>query len=50
MASRSEAHATLSLLFTWDGVPLAYICNDTKDMIQGKFYQKVKDAAFQLKK
>ena len=33
MASRSEAHETLSLLFARDGVPLAYIYESTKEMI-----------------
>ena len=49
MASRSEAHDTLLFLFTRDGVPLAYICNNAKKMIQGKLYQKLKDAACLLK-
>ena len=49
MASRSEAHETLLLLFARDGVPLACICDNAKEMIKGKFYQKLKDAACELK-
>ena len=49
MTSRSEAHETLSLLFVTDGVPPACICDSVKEMIQGKLYQKLKDAACHLK-
>ena len=49
MASRSEAHKTLSLMFARDGVPPACLCNHAKEMIQGKYYQKLKDAACHLK-
>ena len=49
MASRSEAHKTLSLLFVRDGVPPTYICNNAKEMIQGKFSEKLKDTACHLK-
>ena len=49
MASTSEAHETLSLLFARDGVPPACICNNAREMIQGKFHQKLKDAACHLK-
>ena len=49
MASRSEAHETLSLLFARDGVPPACICINAKEMVQDKFHQKLKDAACQLK-
>ena len=45
MTSRSEAHETLSLLFARDGVLPDCVCDNTKDMIQGKLYQKLKDAA-----
>ena len=48
IASRSEAYETLSSLFARDVVLLACICNNTKKMIQGKFYQKLKDATHQL--
>ena len=44
MAPKSEAHETLLLLFTRDGVPPAFICKNAKKMI------KLKDAACQLKK
>ena len=49
MASRDEAHETLLLLFAKDDVPSAYICDNVKEMIQGKFYQKLKDDACHLK-
>ena len=49
MASISEAHKTLSLLFARDGVAPACICYNAKEMIQGKFYHKLKDAACHLK-
>ena len=49
MASKSEAHETFSLLFSRDGVLPACICNNTKEMKQDTFYQKLKDAACHLK-
>ena len=49
VASRSEAHETLWLLFARDGVLPACICDNAKEMIQGKFYQKLKHAACHLK-
>ena len=49
MAFRSEAHETLLLLFARYEVLPACICNNAKKMIQGKFYQKLKDAACNLK-
>ena len=49
MASRSEAHETLSLLFARDGVLPACFCNNAKEMVQGKFNQQLKDAACHLK-
>ena len=49
MALRSEAHDTLSLLFARDGLLPACICNNTKEMVQGKFYQKLKDVICHLK-
>ena len=49
MASRSEAHETLLLLFARDEVLPACICDNAKKMVQGKFYQKLKDAAYHLK-
>ena len=48
MASRNEAHETLLLLFAWDGVTPACTCNNAKEMVQGKFYQKCKDTACHL--
>ena len=49
MASRSDAYETFLLLFTWYGVPPPWICDNSKEMIQGEFYQKHKDAACKLK-
>ena len=46
---RSEAHENLSLLFARDGVPPACIHDNAKEMMKGKFYQKLKDAACHLK-
>ena len=45
MASRSDACETLLFMFARDGVLPACICNNHKEMIQGKFHQKLKDAA-----
>ena len=47
--SRSEAHETLSLLFARDGVQPACIGNNSKEMVQGKIHQKLKDAVCYLK-
>ena len=49
MASISEAHKTLSLLFAWNEVLPACICNNTKEITQDKFYQRLKDAECHLK-
>ena len=49
MSSRREEHETLSLPFVRDLVPPACRDNNTKEVIQGKFYQNWKDAAHQLK-
>ena len=49
MASRSEAHEILSLLIDRGDVLQVCICNNTKERVQGKFYQKLKDAACHLK-
>ena len=38
MASRSETHGTLLLLFSRDGVLPACIYNNSKEMVQGKLY------------
>ena len=38
MKSSSDAHETLLLLFARDGVFPAYICDNAKEMVQGKFY------------
>ena len=49
MAFRTKAQETLLLLFIWGGVPPACIYNNAKEMIQGKFYQKLNDATCQSK-
>ena len=49
MASRSEAKETLSLLFARKGILPTCICDNAKEMVQGKYYQKFKDAACHLK-
>ena len=49
MASRSEAPENSSLLFARDGVQLACIWDNAKDMMQGKFYMNLRDAACHLK-
>ena len=49
VTSRSEVHDTLSLLFASYGILPAYICNNTKEMVQGKFHQMLKEAACHLK-
>ena len=49
MASRSEAHETLSLLFAKDQVSPACICDNAKELVQDKIYPKLKDAACHLR-
>ena len=49
MACRSEAHETLLLLFARDGVLHICVCDNAKEMIKGKFHQKLKDDACHLK-
>ena len=49
MTFRCEALETLSLLFARDGATPACICDNAKDLIQGKFHQKLKEAACHLK-
>ena len=49
MASRSERHETLPLLFVRNNVLPTHRYDNAKEMIQGKFYEKLKDAACQLK-
>ena len=46
---RSEEHETLLLLFPRNGVSPACTCDNAKEMVQDKFYQKLKDAACHLK-
>ena len=49
MSVRSEAHESLLLLFAWDRVLPGCIWNNIREMIQGEFCQKLKDAACHLK-
>ena len=49
MASRSEAHWTLLLLYVKDGVPPICICNNAKELIKGNFHQKLKEVKRYLK-
>ena len=49
MASYSEANELLPQLLARDGVPSACLSDNSKEIIQGKFYQKLKDVACQLK-
>ena len=49
MASRNEAHETLLLHFARGSVPPTCICENAKEMIKGKFNQKLKDAVCHLK-
>ena len=43
VSSRCEAHETLLLLFAKDGFLQACVCENAKEMIQVKFYEKLKD-------
>ena len=49
MATKNEANESLSLLFACDGVLPACICNIAKEMIQGNLFEKLNNAAYQLK-
>ena len=44
-----ELRSKAQLLFARDGVLPTCICNDSKEIIQGTFYQKLKDALSHLK-
>ena len=50
MKLNSEAHEALLILFQWDEVPPAIICNNAKEMIQGEFNKKLKEASCHLRK
>ena len=43
MESKNEKQETLSSLLFRDDILLACICDNAKEMIQGKFYQKLTD-------
>ena len=49
MTWRSEAHETLLLLFARNRVMPASLCKNANGMIQGRFYQKLKEVACHLK-
>ena len=49
MASTSKEHETLSLMCMTDGVQWTCICDNAKDLVQGKFNQKLNDYACHLK-
>ena len=49
VASKHWAHETLFLLLARESLRTYCICNNTKEMIQDKFKEKLKDAACQLK-
>ena len=49
MASIGEAHETLSLLIVRDSVPPTCICDNVKELVHGKFHQKLNKAACHLK-
>ena len=49
MKLKSEANVALSLLFQWDGVPLAMICDNAKEMILGEFNRKLKETLYHLR-
>ena len=45
MKPKSVVHEAFSLLFQWDGVPPAIICDSSKDMILGELKRKLKEAS-----
>ena len=49
MKLNSEAHEALFLLFHWNGVPSAIICDNAKMMIQGKFNKKLKEVSLHFR-
>ena len=49
MKLKSEAHESLFLLFQWDEVPLAIICDNVKERIFGEFNRILKEASRHLK-
>ena len=49
MKLKSETHEALSLLFHQDGMPLAIICGNAKEMILGEFNRKLKKVSCHLK-
>ena len=48
MKVKSEAYEALFLLFQWDRVPPAIICDNAKEMILGEFNRKLKEALCHL--
>ena len=49
MKLKSEAHEALFLLFEWNGVLHAIICDNAKEMILGEFNRKLKEASCHLR-
>lgn len=49
MKSKGLAHEGLSCLLQNDGVPPAIICDGAKEMVEGEFRRKLKEASCQLK-
>ena len=50
MQSKSDAHETLSLLFSRHGVPNILIVDGAKEQVQGKFKRKARQADCRLKR
>ena len=50
MQSKSDAHETLSLLFSRHGVPIILIIDGAKEQVQGKFKRKARQADCRLKR
>ena len=49
MKLKSEAYEALSLLFQWEGVPPAIICDNVKEMVLGEFNRKLKETSCPLR-
>ena len=49
MKLKSEAHEAWSLIFQWDEVPPAVLCDNAKEMVLGKFMRKLKETSSHLR-
>ena len=49
MKLKSETHEAFSFLFQYDGVTPAIIFDNAKEMIQGEFNRKLKEASCHLR-